>query len=61
MHTLVSFLALRHTLADRKGATAIEYALIAAGIGIVIAGAAMALGTDLQTFFGEIGDKLTTQ
>jgi len=38
--------------ADQSGATAIEYGLIAAGIGIAILTGIDALGTGLNTLFG---------
>lgn len=49
--------AVRHSLArlaarcwaDRKGATAIEYAMIAAGIGVTIASTVWGVGTALKT------------
>jgi Flp pilus assembly pilin Flp len=42
---------LRRFGADERGATAIEYALIAACIGAVIASTVWALGDDLKTNF----------
>lgn len=39
---------------DRKGATAIEYALIAAGISITIAAVVGNIGTQVATFFAAI-------
>ncbi|HEX5215513.1 MAG TPA: Flp family type IVb pilin [Vicinamibacterales bacterium] len=36
---------------DERGATAIEYALIAAGVGAFVAGAVMNLGSHLNTTF----------
>ncbi|WP_432722580.1 Flp family type IVb pilin [Jeongeupia wiesaeckerbachi] len=44
----------------QQGATAIEYALIAALIAIVIAVAAAALGTNLKGIFTKIGTCITT-
>ena len=41
-------------LRDERGATAIEYALIASFISIVIVGAATSVGTSLQGTFGEV-------
>lgn len=41
-------------LRDERGATAIEYALIASIISIVIAGAATSIGTSLESVFQEI-------
>lgn len=43
---------------DVSGATAIEYGLIAAGIGLVVLVAAQLLGGQLEALFGEIGDGL---
>ncbi|MBX9842925.1 MAG: Flp family type IVb pilin [Xanthobacteraceae bacterium] len=45
--------ALSRLRADQDGATAIEYAMIAAGISIAIAGTVMNLGSDLKTEFYE--------
>lgn len=39
---------------DTRGATAIEYGLIAAGIAVAIAVAVFALGTDLSALFGTV-------
>ena len=50
---------LRAMLGDRKGATAIEYGLIAAAIAVVLIAVFATLGTDLQALFDEIGDELT--
>jgi len=43
---------------DESGATAIEYGLIAAGISVVIIVAVRALGTTLNTTFGDINTKM---
>jgi len=40
---------------DISGATAIEYGLIAAGIGLVVLLAAQTLGTSLTDLFGDVG------
>jgi pilus assembly protein Flp/PilA len=45
-------------MVDRKGVTAMEYGVIAAGIVIVVAGAASALGGNIVTLFTNIGTKL---
>jgi pilus assembly protein Flp/PilA len=37
--------------ADETGATAIEYGMIAAGVGACVAGAVMSLGSNLKTTF----------
>jgi len=41
-------------LKDESGATAIEYGLIAAGIGLALVAAAPAVGTELKTLFASI-------
>ena len=41
----------RRFRADESGATAIEYAMIAAGISIAIVGAVSSIGTQLKTAF----------
>lgn len=38
----------KHFVADERGATAIEYAIIAAGIGATVASAVWALGGELR-------------
>ena len=43
---------------EEDGATAIEYALIAAGIGVAIVAAVGLVGTELNTLFGTIVTKL---
>jgi pilus assembly protein Flp/PilA len=45
-------------LADEKGATAIEYGLIAAGIAIAIITAVNGVGTQLSTNFNTISSSL---
>ncbi len=49
---------LRDFLADESGATAIEYALIAGGVSIVIVTAVSALGTSLNTIFTSVSTGL---
>jgi len=44
----------RAFLSDARAATAIEYALIAGGISIVIVAAAQGIGTDLVTIFTKV-------
>lgn len=44
--------------ADERGATAIEYALIAAGISVAIVTAVTALGTSLNSKYKTISDKM---
>ena len=45
-------------ITDESGATAIEYALIAAGIAIAIISAVNGVGTALQTKFNAISSSL---
>ena len=45
-------------LADESGATAIEYGLIAAGVGIAIILAVQGVGSQLSTNFNTIKSKL---
>ncbi|HYM02947.1 MAG TPA: Flp family type IVb pilin [Stellaceae bacterium] len=45
-------------LKDESGATAIEYGLIAAFVGIVLVAALQFLGTQLTSTFSDIGNKL---
>lgn len=58
MTTLVN--ALRMFRQDTRGATAIEYGLIAAGIAVAIAAAVFALGGDLAGVFGDVSTAITT-
>jgi pilus assembly protein Flp/PilA len=46
--------AVQAFVADENGVTAIEYGLIAALIGIVVAGGAKALGLEINTLFGKV-------
>jgi pilus assembly protein Flp/PilA len=43
----------RGFLADTRGATAIEYALVASGIGVAVAGAVWKLGASVKTTLWE--------
>lgn len=45
---------------DESGATAIEYGLLAALIGVAIVGGAAALGTNLNDGFVEVKDQFPT-
>ncbi len=45
-------------LADKDGATAIEYGLIAGGISLAIVAAVFAFGDDLEVMFNTIGDAM---
>ena len=48
----------RHFLRDERGATAIEYGLIVAGIAIAIIAVVNSLGGDLQNTYSEVSDNL---
>jgi len=50
--------AVKTFAADENGVTAIEYGLIAALIGVAVAGTAKTLGTDLSALFTTISGKL---
>jgi len=45
-------------LADQSGATSIEYALIAAGISIVIVSVVQGIGTAMNTKYGSVSASL---
>ena len=47
-----------HALADRKGVTALEYGVIAAGIVLIVAAAVTLLGPQLTTMFAAVGAAL---
>ncbi|MBW8898503.1 MAG: Flp family type IVb pilin [Massilia sp.] len=51
--------AVKTFIADENGVTAIEYGLIAALIGVAVAGTAKTLGTDLSSVFSAVSTKLT--
>jgi pilus assembly protein Flp/PilA len=46
---------------EEKGASAVEYALIAGLIAVVIIGAVQTLGTDISGVFTDISTKLTSK
>ncbi|HJE25557.1 MAG TPA: Flp family type IVb pilin [Methylorubrum populi] len=48
-------------IADESGATAIEYGLVAAMMGIAVVTVFKAFGSSLSTAFGTIGTALNTQ
>ena len=51
--------AIKRFLKDEEGVTAIEYALIAVGIAIVVGVAAVALGGKINTIFTRVGNSLS--
>lgn len=50
---------LRKMVKDNKGATAIEYGLIAALIAVAAIGAMSGIGTKLNTMFGNVNTALS--
>ena len=58
MSTIIS--AIKTFVADEDGVTAIEYGLIAALIGVVMAGVASEVGTKIQDAFEYIRDQFDT-
>ena len=49
-----NFLAMRRFLRDERGATAIEYAMIAAGIAVAIVAAVNALGGSVKGMYDTV-------
>ena len=43
---------------ETRGTTSIEYALIAAGISLAVAGFIFVFGTDLADFYVELSDRI---
>jgi pilus assembly protein Flp/PilA len=64
-NTQTTFYSLQNNLKrlarDTKGATAIEYGLIAAGIAVAIIAAVFALGDDIKGFFEGVSTQLQTK
>ena len=56
--TLAVYGSLERFMRDQSGATAIEYALIAAGISIVILGAVTVLGANVTGMFTSVATAL---
>ena len=50
--------ALKEFCQDKSGATALEYALIAAGIAVAIIVAVFALGDEVKSLFGDVQTQL---
>lgn len=55
-----SYIKIREFLLDERGATAVEYGLMAALIAGVIITAVTTVGTDLNSVFTKIGTKLNS-
>jgi Flp pilus assembly pilin Flp len=49
---------MRRVLRSKQGATSIEYALIAVGIGMAIYFAIIALGSDVTRYFTKASEKM---
>ena len=49
---------IKRFIRNEDGATAIEYALIASLIAVVIIGAVQVVGTEVSTVFSEVGNAL---
>jgi pilus assembly protein Flp/PilA len=54
MRTILSSLTAHRLLQDRRGATAIEYGLIAGGIAVVLVAGIAIFGPALQTMFSDL-------
>jgi pilus assembly protein Flp/PilA len=50
--------SMRRFLADRAGASAIEYAMIASGIAVAIAATVMGLGTNVEGLYSSVSSSL---
>ncbi len=50
--------ALHRFVANERGATAIEYALIASAVAIAIVGSVATLGTHVKTFYSNVATAL---
>jgi pilus assembly protein Flp/PilA len=48
----------RHFVNDERGATSIEYAIIASGVSIVIVGAVASLGSNVKTLYTNVATAL---
>ena len=56
----INCLAITNVLADRKGITAAEYALVIAGVAIAIAAGATFLGKNVSTSLSSVGSYAKT-
>jgi pilus assembly protein Flp/PilA len=54
MRTILSFLIANRLLQDRRGATAIEYGLIAGAVAIVLVAGLALFGPELEAMFGRL-------
>jgi pilus assembly protein Flp/PilA len=60
LHYVMSHLKAAQVARDERSVTALEYAMIAALIGVVIIGAVTTLGTSIQLVFDNISGKMAT-
>jgi pilus assembly protein Flp/PilA len=51
---------IKHFAQDERGATSIEYGLIAAGIGVAVITLVGQVGDELRTLFGNLDSQLNT-
>mgnify|MGYP006272476691 CR=1 FL=1 len=58
---ITMFTKIRNLLKSKNGATAVEYALLAALIGAAIATAASTLGTDVSTSLNNVSAELNAE
>ena len=56
--TLMTGHVLGHFLRDERGSTAIEYALVASGVSIVIVGTVTTVGNSVKDFYSAVADAL---
>ncbi|NGM85872.1 Flp family type IVb pilin [Parapusillimonas sp. SGNA-6] len=52
---------LKGLLRDERGVSALEYAILAGMIVVIVGGAMTTFGGDLADIFGSLGDSITTQ
>ncbi len=51
-------ISLRRFVHDQRGASSIEYAIIASGVSIVIVGVIATLGSDLKSLYSSVASAL---
>jgi pilus assembly protein Flp/PilA len=56
--TLMTGNVLGHFLRDESGSTAIEYALVASGVSIVIVGTVTTVGNSVKDFYSAVANAL---
>jgi pilus assembly protein Flp/PilA len=58
LRTLMTVNVLGHFLRDESGSTAIEYALVASGVSIVIVGTVTTVGNSVKDFYSAVANAL---